>query len=112
MDFNLWLIPAGVLFVVMALSVTTLRRLPLTASDAYYGPLHAYIDRLGARGFQLRTGLRHVYLRDNPLIVAVERQLQRLPDSVEAQGMLGGQLALGGQAIARFELAGGDGMTQ
>jgi len=35
MDFNLWLILAGVLFVMMALSVTTLRRLPLTASILY-----------------------------------------------------------------------------
>ena len=32
MDFNLWFIVAGVLFVAMALSVTTLRRLPLTTS--------------------------------------------------------------------------------
>ena len=35
MDFNLWFILAGVLFVVMALSVTALRRLPLTTSILY-----------------------------------------------------------------------------
>lgn len=35
MDFNLWFIIAGVLFIVMALSVTTLGRLPLTASILY-----------------------------------------------------------------------------
>jgi NhaP-type Na+/H+ or K+/H+ antiporter len=35
MDFNLWFIVAGVLFVAMALSVTTLRRLPLTTSILY-----------------------------------------------------------------------------
>ncbi|HEX8335787.1 MAG TPA: sodium:proton antiporter [Pyrinomonadaceae bacterium] len=35
MDFNLWFIVAGVLFVVMALSVTTLGRLPLTTSILY-----------------------------------------------------------------------------
>jgi NhaP-type Na+/H+ or K+/H+ antiporter len=35
MDFNLWFIIAGVLFVAMALSVTTLGRLPLTASILY-----------------------------------------------------------------------------
>ena len=35
MDFNLWFIVAGVLFVVMALSVTALRRLPLTTSILY-----------------------------------------------------------------------------
>jgi NhaP-type Na+/H+ or K+/H+ antiporter len=35
MDFNLWFIVAGVLFVVMALSVTALSRLPLTTSILY-----------------------------------------------------------------------------
>jgi NhaP-type Na+/H+ or K+/H+ antiporter len=35
MDFNLWFIVAGILFVVMALSVTALRRLPLTTSILY-----------------------------------------------------------------------------
>jgi sodium/hydrogen antiporter len=35
MAFNLWFIVAGVLFVVMALSVTALRRLPLTTSILY-----------------------------------------------------------------------------
>ena len=35
MDFNLWYIVAGVLFVVMALSGTALRRLPLTTSMLY-----------------------------------------------------------------------------
>jgi len=35
MDFNLWFIVAGALFVVMALSITTLRRLPLTTSILY-----------------------------------------------------------------------------
>lgn len=35
MDFNLWFIIAGVLFVVMALSVTALRRLPMTTSILY-----------------------------------------------------------------------------
>jgi NhaP-type Na+/H+ or K+/H+ antiporter len=35
MDFNLWFILAGVLFVVMALSVTALSRLPLTTSILY-----------------------------------------------------------------------------
>jgi NhaP-type Na+/H+ or K+/H+ antiporter len=35
MDFNFWFIVAGVLFVVMALSVTALRRLPLTTSVLY-----------------------------------------------------------------------------
>ena len=35
MDFNLWFIVAGALFVVMALSATTLGRLPLTTSIMY-----------------------------------------------------------------------------
>jgi hypothetical protein len=35
MAFNLWIIVAGTLFVAMALSVTPLRRLPLTTSILY-----------------------------------------------------------------------------
>ncbi len=42
--------------------------------------LHAGIDRLGQRAFQLRLGLHHVHFRCDARRIAIARQLERLAE--------------------------------